>query len=780
MFFGTTYYWRACAKSVNDTSEWSTTFNFTTKNTVICASPSNGAINRDIFITINWSGIFGNNGYMYQLDTTPSFSSPLFLQENTAANSSEAGVSELFFGTTYYWRACAKSVNDTSDWSTTFNFTTKSTVTNVSPSNGSTNQHLLLNLDWSGIFGNNGYMYQLDTTPSFNSPIFVQTNTPMDNSNSDINLYYFGTTYYWRACAKSVNDTSEWSSTFNFTTKNTVTNTSPSNNSVNIPIDVNLDWSFINNNDGYLCQIDTSFNFNSAVFQQLTSATSSSEIDVNGLLYGTKYYWRAACKSTMDTSEFSTTWNFKTVYELTETPTLITPANLSTDISYNSVGLEWTSITGATSYQYEYSTDNTFATGVNSATTSLITGTISGLYPNTIYFWRVRGGNGAGFSPWSDVWQFTTEGIIFPEPILIAPLNNSTGIDFNTVTLEWNPVWGASEYIYEISADNTFASGVTCETITATNKTLVGLAEDTQYFWRVKASDGSTEGNWSVVWNFTTEGVTIPEPTLISPLNNSTDIDFNTVTLEWNSAEGATEYTYEISADNTFASGVTSETITATNKTLVGLAEDTQYFWRVKASDGSTEGNWSVVWNFTTEGVTIPEPTLISPLNNSTDIDFNTVTLEWNSAEGATEYTYEISADNTFTSGVTSETITATNKTLTDLAEDTQYFWRVKASDGATESNWSVVWNFTTDNTIGISNIETSIQVYPNPTTGLFSVKGTDINSIEIINSKGQIIKSKIIDNNFTIINLTNVPDGLYIMKLINNKEIIYKKVIKR
>ncbi len=876
LLFGTTYYWRACAKGVNDTSEWSAPFSFTTKSTIVNVSPQNGALYQDIAEVLDWSSVDGNVGYMYQLDTNPNFDSPLFVQGNTVSTSAVT-VSNLLFGTTYYWRACAKGVNDTSEWSTPFSFTTKSTIVNVSPQNGALYQDIAEVLDWSSVDGNVGYMYQLDTNPNFDSPLFVQGNTVSTSAVTVSNLL-FGTTYYWRACAKGVNDTSEWSIPFSFTTKYTVNNISPSNNATNIAVDVNLDWSSISYNAGYLCQIDTSPNFNSALFQQLNTPVNSSEKNVSGLLYGTRYYWRAACKSSTDTSAFSDTWSFKTGYELLEVPTLVSPTDLSSNLPYTSVGLEWTSITDANFYQYQYSTDNTFATGVHTATSVLTTANISELDANTTYYWRVRGGNNAGFSNWSTVWSFTTENIVLDVPVLVTPSNNSQDLDFNSINLEWNSVNEATQYTYQVSTDNTFASDVESETVNTTNKTLTNLAINTQYFWRVKASNDATESAWSEVWSFTTENVVLDVPVLVAPTNNSQELDFNNINLEWNSVNEATQYTYQISTDNTFASDVESETVSSTDQTLTNLAINTQYFWRVKASNDVTESAWSEVWNFTTENVVLDVPVLVAPTNNSQELDFNSINLEWNSVNEATQYTYQVSTDNTFTSDVESETVSTTNQTLTNFSANTQYFWRVKASNNVTESAWSEVWSFTTesislespqllfplnnsenldvgiisiewlfvmdateytcqistDNTftsdvvsetttstykeltdlatntecfwrvkasnpsgesdwsqtwrfstfgfVGVPNLEddSATKVYPNPSNGIFTLEGDGINAIEIVNSKGQIVSKRLIDKNITLIDVSNLPKGMYFLKVFNNKGVIYTKIVKQ
>ena len=510
LLFGTTYYWRAAAKSSGDTTDFSTIWNFTTAGEVSNVSPTNGAVNQQIEVTLDWSAITGNDGYIYQLDTTADFSSPFFVQGSSAINTSQITVYNLYFGTTYYWRAAAKSSNDTTLWSTTWNFTTTDYVSNVSPSNEATNQLPTITLDWTAITGNNGYIYQLDTTADFSSPLFLQGSSAISTSQITIYNLYFGKTYYWRAAAKSVNDTSGWSPIWHFTTLNSVSNVSPANGATNQNISLTLDWSAVDGNNGYLCEVDTSPNFNSGKYQLLTSTVNSSQITASSLLYGATYYWHAAVKHDVDTSAWSTSWKFTTAFELVDYPTLVSPADNSTDIPYSSTYIEWTQSTGATTYQYEYSTDINFENSVFSGITSLSYKLISNLIPYTTYYWRVRGQNVTGNSPWSEAWMFTTENATLVAPSLASPANNAIGIDFNSITLDWESVFGASEYTYQISPDSNFAFAVTSQTLSETEASLLGFESNSFYYWRVKSSDGLNESDWSETWNFkTTFGVNV-------------------------------------------------------------------------------------------------------------------------------------------------------------------------------------------------------------------------------------------------------------------------------
>ncbi len=100
---------------------------------------------------------------------------------------------------------------------------------------------------------------------------------------------------------------------------------------------------------------------------------------------------------------------YESIYNGTlQPPALSSPVDNATGVALNG-SLTWGSVSGATSYKVEVSTQSDFSTTVVSTTETTTTFTFSGeLTNNTTYYWRVRSVNGVGESSWSDVWIFTT------------------------------------------------------------------------------------------------------------------------------------------------------------------------------------------------------------------------------------------------------------------------------------------------------------------------------------------------------------------------------------
>ncbi|MFM8742999.1 MAG: choice-of-anchor I family protein, partial [Cytophagales bacterium] len=140
------------------------------------------------------------------------------------------------------------------------------------------------------------------------------------------------------------------------------------------------------------------------------------------------------------------------VYSLKNVAVTAAPvATAATQVLAAGFTANWSSVTGATSYVVEYSTNGfTTFTTQNSTTTSV---TITGLSSNTAYSYRVRAVNAFGNSQASNVINTAT---VLPAPVASA----ATLLSTNSFTANWATVTGAANYLLDVSSDN-FATFVT-------------------------------------------------------------------------------------------------------------------------------------------------------------------------------------------------------------------------------------------------------------------------------------------------------------------------------
>ena len=81
----------------------------------------------------------------------------------------------------------------------------------------------------------------------------------------------------------------------------------------------------------------------------------------------------------------------------------------------------------------------------------------------------------------------------------------------------------------------------------------------------------------------------------------------------------------------------------------------------------------------------------------------------------------------------------------------------------------------------GIEEMESMVQVYPNPGDGTFRINsGKRITSIEVFTSTVNRIRSINAVDPDTPISLDNAPTGMYLFKLTLDGKAVFKRVIKR
>jgi hypothetical protein len=123
-----------------------------------------------------------------------------------------------------------------------------------------------------------------------------------------------------------------------------------------------------------------------------------------------------------------------------EPTTLISPPNGSTEIGINA-NLVWHTSERSEKYWLQIALDNNFTNAVLDTIVLTDTNFTAILNVNTIYYWRVAAGNPAGYSPWSDIWNFKTviTGVEDEEQVVSSfkleqnypnPFNPSTTIKF--------------------------------------------------------------------------------------------------------------------------------------------------------------------------------------------------------------------------------------------------------------------------------------------------------------------------------------------------------------
>ena len=220
-------------------------------------------------------------------------------------------MSQLNFGTLYYWHARARHSNDTSAWSDSRTFTTLDNFSLKKPDNNSVGNDLNVQMRWDDVSGVKKYDYQIDIHPDFSTATTYVTDT-FRVTPEDLK---YGVTYYWRSRARHDNDTTLWTATWNYTTAASVALALPENNADSVSIKPQLTWSQIKGSTSYQVQYDVTMDFIEP--ENYFQTASDDESPLFNVLYkldaNQVYYWRVRACSPIDSSAYSEVWSFTTL-----------------------------------------------------------------------------------------------------------------------------------------------------------------------------------------------------------------------------------------------------------------------------------------------------------------------------------------------------------------------------------------------------------------------------------------------------------------------------------
>ncbi len=459
---------------------------------------------------------------------------------------------------------------------------------------------------------------------------------------------------------------------------------SPTNGSLSKEHRPKFDWADTANAHHYDLQIAKDPGFVNLAFERANILKSEFLLDQT-LADNSIYYWRVRARSSIDVpGVWSKTFSFRTGMLA---PVIQKPETGQMMNSLRPV-FEWRSSPGVVTYTLMVSLSPVFGSTVLKVTVTNPTYQPTKDLPagKTLY-WRVMA-NGANPSAWSAGGQFVT-----PRPpsvpALLLPGSNAL-LGGYTTTLQWKasviPTGAALLANYQLQLDDNgdFSSPlIDRNDLTATSLDLAdALADNQKYFWRVRSINTTGDMSaWSTVYILRTPLIT---PTPESPANASA-VNVLRPTFTWTVSPGASSYNLMVSAYPNLASPILNVSVpTASYLPTKDLPAGKTLYWRVRAV-GVNPSLWSAIYSLSTPRPP-SVPGLAAPQNNAL-LTNRRPSLAWKPSTvpaGAANLSgYELQVDDTvdFTSPLVSETgLSHTMYSFaTDLADNTQYIWRVRA-----------------------------------------------------------------------------------------------------
>ncbi|OGS36050.1 MAG: hypothetical protein A2293_05950 [Elusimicrobia bacterium RIFOXYB2_FULL_49_7] len=693
----TTYYWRVNAGNATSVSAWSTKNTFTTiialPQAPILISPYNQATNQSVSPSLSWNVVSTATAYTLQVSTDSTFAGSMICNQSGLTATSQT-VSGLSYTTLYYWRVSATNSAGTGSWSVVNGFTTILKAPSlVAPGNGALGQAVSLDLQWNAVATASSYALQVSTDSTFSVSLFFNQSGLTDTAQRISGLSN-NTIYYWRVKAINPGGASDWSARYRLTTLLAApVPISPLDKSTNQAVSLTLKWNTVTSATSYGLQVSTDSTFSTSMTYNQNGLTTSSQT-ISALANSTSYFWRVNATNAGGTSVWSDIFHFSTVLAA---PSLVSPATGAT-AQPTTLTFSWNTVSAASSYTLQVSTVSTLTTYVyNQSGIASTSQAVEGLSNNTVYYWRVSASNTGGASAWSTAYKLTT--LIAPPaaPVLASPLNSAIG-QAVSLSLKWYASTSATSYGLQVSTDSTFATGFVCNFsgLTLLYQALSGLSNNTVYYWRVNATNAGGISHWSDFNRFTTVTLVPPAvPTLSIPANNTVNQSLSPM-LSWMTSSSATSYSLQVSVDSIFSGTYVynQNGLTSIAQTITGLLNNRVYFWRVNASNANGTSSWSTPYRFMTM---IGSPELNRPLNGVLGQPL-ALELEWGAVSAATSYHLQVSTDSTFAKTIfySQAGLTGLSQTLSGIANNTKYYWRVSATNPNGTGNWSSVHNFTT------------------------------------------------------------------------------------
>jgi hypothetical protein len=653
----TTYYFRVSALNWSGATDYVGISSYSSLANLV-VSPATSAVYASS-VTVAWGlPTLGNEGFVLQASTSPSFSGLITSSSNANGSATSLTVAGLFSATTYYFRVASLNWNSVPNYALAGSTLTPTSVISSMPSTvtdlaASTNTATSAFLTWSAPFdpadspltGEYAIQYAtysyvaLSTTAA---QVLISTTGVVAGSAQSAVIPGLApnTTYFfwlWTANYKP-----NWSAVSDGATVATLAAGVSSSQVLSIStFSTSVGWAAFPASpasfsaEGY--ELDaSSTNFGAlvpggVVYSSVTTAIAASTLTLAGLDPNTTYYYRVGSLNWAGALDYVSAGSSST---LAVAPTAVSPPFLG--IYPSSLTVNWAALPATPSsaasegYELDASSTNFGAltpggvilssiTFVNSASTL----TVLGLNSNTTYYFRVGALNWSGAPDYTVLSATSTNaqapGTATP-PYLTATLTD--------LAAQWTA--GANNpplsYRLDLSTAPDFSGAIFSSSTLNAFADVTGLTLDTVYYGRITAFGNS--GIASPYLFIGSSATLASQPLTTSPTFSGVGLSGLTVSYANGSPPNPTGalYLVEVSQSPSFASFVSSETANL-SATFSGLQGGVVYYAQVAAVN--PEG---VASAFTSLGSTVTLSSL--PVYSAPEASTNAATGPWNSIPG--------------------------------------------------------------------------------------------------------------------------------------------------
>ncbi|OQY30313.1 MAG: hypothetical protein B6244_00180 [Candidatus Cloacimonetes bacterium 4572_55] len=462
-----------------------------------------------------------------------------------------------------------------------------------------------------------------------------------------------------------------------------------------------ISWTANNDPDFSAYQLYRSNHADFSDSLQLTLDDPAENFYINrGLDSGTAYYYRLRTLDMGQNDSWSQIASGMTHPNLPPQPVTILWVQPPGDNIFDALDFEWTPSSDIDFDRYEIYrgdhadfSDSTYLTGIGDQ--AEVTYSDHGLFPNRYYYYRVTTIDDHGAASHSNIRSGIT-GVDDPptqvELLVVTPVTDNPEQLHLTWQANTDPdfsLYHIVRSLHENMADSTSVDFILTQSTFQYTDSVPDLMESTVYYYRVDVRDQGGQTTAGTVASGMTGLNQPPDPvTLSDPLNvMSTQADLN-----WGVSYATDFYYYNLYRDTTETVDLQSNRIAqligdplATSYLDLGLAENTQYFYRVYVFDtrGASSGS-NVVTTVTEDGMPTPVALLeVEPLPNTSD----QLELLWRPNTDADFLIYQIRRARDVQMVQDSVTVALINTQSVNnyldigLSPNTIYFYRVDVHD---------------------------------------------------------------------------------------------------